>query len=55
MYVYDGLPAFVGRYAGSRLLASLCTDDMPEDQLTLEAASGVMAVYYAEVPMCRSV
>jgi hypothetical protein len=49
--VYDGLPAYVGRYAaGSRLLGSLCTEDVPEDgDLRLEASSGIMTVHYSEV------
>jgi hypothetical protein len=48
--VYDGLPAYVGRYAGSRLLGSLCTEDVPEDwDLRLEASSGIMTIHYSEV------
>jgi hypothetical protein len=51
VYVYDGLPAYVGRYAGgSRLLGSLCTEDLAEDgDLRLEASSGIMTVHYSEV------
>jgi hypothetical protein len=51
VYVYDGLPAYVGRYAGgSRLLGSLCTEDVPEDgDLRLEASSGIMTIHYTEV------
>jgi hypothetical protein len=51
VYVYDGLPAYVGRHAGgSRLLGSLCTEDVPEDgDLRLEASSGIMTVHYSEV------
>jgi hypothetical protein len=51
VYVYDGLPAYVGRYAGgSRLLGSLCTEDVPEDgDLRLEASSGIMTIHYSEV------
>ncbi len=50
--MYDGLPAYVGRYAAgsSRLLGSLCTEDLPEDgDLRLEASSGIMTVHYSEV------
>ncbi len=49
--MYDGLTAYVGRYAGSsRLLGSLCTEDLPEEgDLRLEASSGIMTVHYSEV------
>jgi hypothetical protein len=51
VYVYDGLPPQVGRGGspGSRLLASLCSDDIPHEEILLEATSGLLAVYYVEV------
>jgi hypothetical protein len=49
VYVYDGLAPHVGRYPGSRLLASLCTHDIPHEEIILEATSGLLTVYYVEV------
>ena len=49
VYVYEGLAPSVGRYPGSRLLASLCTEDLPEEEITMEASTGIMTIYYAEV------
>jgi len=49
VYVYDGVPLYPGFSSeGARLLATLCGSNV-DDELTVTAHSGVMAVFFEAI------